>query len=72
MSPRPLTPGSLRAHLYALTHASALLGHGPVTFTREQLASHFPRGAEQHPSLPASYDAESYLLTGDDTLEPAS
>lgn len=67
---RPLTPGSLRAHLYALSHATALLNGGPVTFTREQLASHFPRGAAQHPSLPVSYDAEAYVLTGDDTLSP--
>jgi hypothetical protein len=67
----PLSPGSLRAHLYALTHASALLTHRPVTFTREELASHFPRGQEQHPSLPVSYTAEAYTLTGDDTLAPA-
>jgi hypothetical protein len=65
---RPLTPGSLRAHLYALSHASALLRHGPVTFTREQLESHFPRGQAQHPSLPATYTASSYTLTGPDTL----
>jgi hypothetical protein len=68
---RPLTPGSLRAHLYALTHASALLTPGPVTFSRETLESHFPRGQEQHPSLPVTYDAESYVLTGDDDLSPA-
>jgi len=68
---RPLTPGSLRAHLYALSHASALLTHRPATLSRETLESHFPRGQEQHPSLPASYDAESYVLTGDDDLVPA-
>jgi phosphate-selective porin len=65
---RPLTPGTLRAHLYALTHASALLTHGPVTFSRETLESHFPLGQAQHPSLPATYTAPSYTLTGDDTL----
>lgn len=67
---RPLTPGSLRAHLYALSHSAALLTHGPVTFTREQLESHFPFGQEQHGSLPVEYTAEAYTLTGDDTLTP--
>jgi hypothetical protein len=68
---KPLTPGSLRAHLYALSHASALLTHGPVTFSRETLESHFPGGAAQHPSLPVEYTAEAYTLTGDDTLTAA-
>lgn len=66
----PLTPGSLRAHLAALAHGDDLLAGGPVVLSRELLESHFPRAAEQHPALPASYDAESYLLTGDDTLTP--
>jgi hypothetical protein len=69
---RPLTPGSLRAHLYALTHGRDLLEGGPVVLTREQLGGAFPRGAEQHPSLPATYEAEAYVLTGDDDLRPVA
>lgn len=67
---KPLTPGSLRAHLYRLLHGADLRNpNRSVVMTREQLSGAFPRGAEQHPALPASYDAESYLLTGDDRLE---
>jgi hypothetical protein len=66
----PLQPGSLRAHLYRLTHGADLAAGGPVVLPRELLASHFPGGQAQHPSLPVSYDAESYRLTGDDTLDP--
>ena len=36
-----------------------------------RFASAFPLGQEQHPSLPASYAASSYTLTGDETLTPA-
>jgi hypothetical protein len=67
----PLTPGSLRAHLYALAHGDDLLAGGPVVLSRELLVSHFPDGQAQHPSLPVSYEAEAYLLTGDDDLSPA-
>jgi hypothetical protein len=67
---RPLSYSSLRAHLHRLTHHAGLLGGGPVTFTAEELRSHFPGGQAQHPSLPVSYDADSYRLTGDDTLDP--
>jgi hypothetical protein len=66
----PLAYGTLRYHLFKLLHGRALLDGRPVVLTREQLMAAFPRGAEQHPSLPASYDAESYLLIGDDTLTP--
>jgi hypothetical protein len=65
-----LTYGTLRYHLHKLTHAAALLAGGPVTFTAEELRSHFPSGVAHHPSLPVSYDAEAYVLTGDDTLSP--
>jgi hypothetical protein len=64
----PLTYGTLRYHLYKLTHGRALLEGRPVVLTRDELIGAFPGGQAQHPSLPASYDAESYTLTGDDTL----
>jgi hypothetical protein len=80
----PLTPGTLRAHLEAYLRLPAVAGAGigivssqyvdllagrPATFTREQLEGFFPLGALQYPTLPASYDAEAYTLTGDDTVE---
>jgi hypothetical protein len=67
---RPLRYGTLRHHLYKLTHGRALLEGRPVVLTRDELRSAFPGGAAQHPSLPVSYEAESYLLTGDDDLQP--
>lgn len=66
----PLKFGTLRHALYRLTHAQALLGGGPVVLTRDELRGAFPRGQAQHPSLPTSYDAEAYLLVGDDDLQP--
>jgi hypothetical protein len=69
---RPLVWGSLRHHLFSLLHGRALREGGPVVLTREQLVSAFPNGRAQHPSLPVSYDAESYVLTGDSTLEPTA
>lgn len=67
---KPLAYGSLRYHLWKLLHGADLRAGRPVVLTREQLAGAFPRGREQHPSLPESYDAESYTLTGADTLTP--
>jgi hypothetical protein len=68
---KPLRYGSLRYHLYKLTHGRALREGKPVVLTREQLRGAFPRGREQHGSLPASYDAKAYVLVGDDDLRPA-
>jgi hypothetical protein len=67
---KPLKPGTLRAHLYRLTHASALLTGRPVTFARDDLSGAFPRGREQHASLPESYEADAYVLHADDDLRP--
>jgi hypothetical protein len=67
---KPLLYGTLRHALYSVSHGADLLAGKPVVLSRELLASHFPRGAKQHPGLPASYDAESYLLTGNSTLTP--
>jgi hypothetical protein len=69
---RPLTYGTLRHHLHKLTHHAGLLGGGPVTFTAEELRSHFPGGRAQHPGLPEDYGvAEVWILTGDNDLTPA-
>jgi hypothetical protein len=68
--PRLLVCGSLRYHLYKLLHGRALREGKTVVLTREQLRGAFPGGQAQHPGLPVSYDAESYLLTGDDDLTP--
>jgi hypothetical protein len=68
---KPLRYGTLRHHLFKLTDGWALREGKPVVLTRVQLSGAFPRGREQHPSLPESYEAEAYVLTGDDTLEPA-
>ena len=65
---KPLTYGTLRYHLFSLLHGRAIREGKPVVLTREELRGAFPHGRAQHPSLPESYDAESYLLTGDDTL----
>jgi hypothetical protein len=68
---KPLRYGTLRHHLYKLTHGADLRAGKPVVLTSEQLRSHFPGGQTQHPSLPADYGvAVSWLLTGDDTLTP--
>jgi hypothetical protein len=66
-----LAYGTLRYHLFKLTHGQALREGKPVLLTRDQLRGAFPRGKEQHGSLPASYEAERYVLRGDNDLSPA-
>ena len=68
----PIQRSTLRAHLWALTGNEALLDQHRVTFTAEELRSHFPGGAAQCPGLPVSYDHELYVLAGDDDLSPVS
>lgn len=78
-----LTYGTLRYHLHRKLYLAAVagaqlgivseqvvkLGAGsPVTFTAAQLASLFPDGQVQHPSLPADYGSGTWTLTGSDTL----
>jgi hypothetical protein len=69
---KPLRFGTLRYHLFKLTHGRALRAGKPIVLTREQLSAAFPRGHEQHSALPAEYTAEVYVLTGDDDLRPVT
>jgi hypothetical protein len=70
---KPLKYGSLRYHLFKLTHGRALREGKPVLLTSEQLRSAFPGGEAQHPRLPVDYGAaESWVLVGDDDLRPVT
>jgi hypothetical protein len=65
-------PARVGAELGIVSEQVQKLARGQaVTFTAEQLASFFPLGVEQHPSLPAAYTADAYVLTGDNTLTAA-
>jgi hypothetical protein len=63
---KPLKFGTLRYHLFKLTHGQALREGGPAIVTREHLASF------QHPAIPANaQEHERWILTGDNDLTPA-
>ena len=72
-------PMTLRAALHrrpcSAGQKKALARGEDVRFYAAWLLSHFPRGREQHPSLPTTEGSGAHpvwVLTGDDRLEPVT